>query len=241
MDDGGHIGCGDVTALCEDGDHVGERDPTCPTCSGRSRRLRKRRFQMVRRSEASKTAMPVPSGPVQSAACPDCTVAPRRLVEQPDGVGRRVFGLLQDQRQHKPCGGRADRAAEQLFGEVDEGHVGRAVIRELAAGRLFVGAERTLHALIAEITGDSRLEVADRDTRFPAPDGKLERGCRLMKIADWMRSTGRGLRLSEPTMKASVLISRLKIVAFTSASAYCGSNIERPGSRKPSTLDAIQE
>ncbi|MNU00172.1 hypothetical protein D3C72_2432370 [compost metagenome] len=46
------------------------------------------------------------------------------LIEQPCGVGAGILGLLQNQRQDEASGGRADSAAEQLFGKMDGRHVG---------------------------------------------------------------------------------------------------------------------
>ena len=62
---------------------------------------------------------------------------------------------------------------------MDQRHVGRLVVQQRLAGGTGVGAEGPLHAFVAEITGDRRLQVADADAGLPAAGGELRAGMAL--------------------------------------------------------------
>ncbi|MCY1297504.1 hypothetical protein D9M70_469470 [compost metagenome] len=118
-----------------------------------------------------------------------------RLVEQPGRVRRRVVAALQDERKHEPRRRRADGTAEQLLGEMHNGHVRRRIVVQPAAGLALIGVERALHALGAHVAADRRLEIAHRDLGLAAaerafgarPPGDEDAG---LKALDRLRRPG---------------------------------------------------
>ncbi len=97
------------------------------------------------------------------------------VVEQLQGGLGRDRALAQQQRQHQPRGGRADRRGENVLGIAHQPEIGLVLGFEADAVRAGEAFERGAGALLAEIARDRGGEFLHRHRRAPEPEARRDR------------------------------------------------------------------